>query len=110
MNLIKLAACITTTSLLVACGGGGSSSSDSNNVAIPDINMANAQKVINTNADIALAAYTDSVATAKTCGMITVSTLPTHTQPTPSWARELEENQGNLRRKQFVKWESILTD
>jgi putative iron-regulated protein len=65
MNLIKLAACITTTSLLIACGGGGSSSSDSNNVAIPDINMANAQKVINTNADIALAAYTDSVATAK---------------------------------------------
>ena len=64
MNLIKLAACITTTSLLIACGGGGSSSG-SNNDAIPDINMANAQKVITTNADIALAAYTDSVETAK---------------------------------------------
>lgn len=68
MNLIKLAACITSTSLLIACGGGGSSSSDSNaNVdsSISAINVEKAQLVLNTNADIALAAYTDSVETAK---------------------------------------------
>lgn len=66
MNLIKLAACIASTSLLIACGGGGSSSSDTiGTSSTPAINMANAQKVIDTNADIALAAYTDSVITAK---------------------------------------------
>lgn len=53
MNFLKLAVCITSASLLIACGG-DSSSKDSP-----------IQKVLNTNADIALAAYTDSVETAK---------------------------------------------
>lgn len=59
MTFLKLAACITSASLLIACGGESSSSSSSS------INMDKAQLVINTNADIALAAYTDSVETAK---------------------------------------------
>ena len=55
MNFLKLAACITSASLLIACGG--ESSKDSHSPI---------QKVLNTNADIALATYTDSVETAKT--------------------------------------------
>lgn len=66
MNLIKLAACIASTSLLIACGGSSSSSGPNNEDSpTPSINIANAQKVIDTNADIALATYTDSVITAK---------------------------------------------
>jgi putative iron-regulated protein len=61
MKLLTLAACITSASLLIACGGGGSSSSSAT-----AINIEKAQLVLNTNADIALAAYTDSVETAKT--------------------------------------------
>jgi putative iron-regulated protein len=60
MKRLKLAACITSMSLLIACGGGGSSSSET------AINIEKAQLVLNTNADIALATYTDSVETAKT--------------------------------------------
>lgn len=62
MKLIKLAACIASASLLVACGSDSDSSSNSNSIAI---NMENAQKVLETNADIAYAAYSDSVTTAK---------------------------------------------
>ncbi|MGK0475592.1 MAG: putative iron-regulated protein [Oleispira sp.] len=63
MKLLKLAACITSASLLIACGGGGGGSSSSSATAI---NIEKAQLVLNTNADIALATYTDSVETAKT--------------------------------------------
>lgn len=59
MKFLKLAACITSASLLMACGG------DDDNSSAPAINMEKAQLVVNTNADIALAAYTDSVVTAK---------------------------------------------
>lgn len=59
MKLTHLAACIAAASFLTACG----SSSDSDSA--PAINMEKAQLVLNTNADIALAAYTDSVETAK---------------------------------------------
>lgn len=59
MKLTQLAACIAAASLLTACG----SSSDSDSA--PAINMEKAQLVLNTNADIALAAYIDSVETAK---------------------------------------------
>ncbi|MFT7261659.1 MAG: putative iron-regulated protein [Glaciecola sp.] len=63
MKFLKLAACITSASLLIACGGSGSSnSSDTTN---PLINTAKIQQVLETNADIALAVYTDSVETAK---------------------------------------------
>jgi putative iron-regulated protein len=60
MKFLKLAACITSASLLIACGD-----DNDNNRSIPAINMEKAQLVINTNADIAYAAYTDSVKTAK---------------------------------------------
>lgn len=63
MTFLKLAACITSASLLIACGGENSSSNKS--TPAPAINIAKAQLVLNTNADIALAAYTDSVETAK---------------------------------------------
>ncbi len=59
MKFLKLAACITSASLLMACGG------DDDNSSAPAINMEKAQLVVNTNADIALAAYTDSVVTAE---------------------------------------------
>ncbi len=59
MKLLKLAACVASASLLVACG----SDSDDNN-STTAFNMENAEKVINTNADIAFAAYSDSLATA----------------------------------------------
>lgn len=55
-----LATCIAATSILTACGGGSSSSSDT-----PVINLANVQKVVDTNADIALAVYNDAVSTAE---------------------------------------------
>lgn len=67
MKSLKLAACIASTSFLIACGG-SSSSSDSNanaNSSTPAINIEKAQLVLDTNADIAYAAYTDSVETAK---------------------------------------------
>jgi putative iron-regulated protein len=64
MTFLKLAACITSASLLMACGGGGGSSSTPTTSA-PAINLEKAQDVLETNADIALAAYTDSVETAK---------------------------------------------
>lgn len=54
MKSLKLVACIASASLLIACGGDSSSSKDSP-----------IQKVINTNADIAYATYTDSVVTAE---------------------------------------------
>jgi putative iron-regulated protein len=63
MKLLTLAACITSASLLIACGGGSGGSSSSSATAI---NIEKAQLVLNTNADIALATYTDSVETAKT--------------------------------------------
>lgn len=58
MKLTHLAACIATATLLTACGG---SSSDSDSSVI---NLPNVQKVLNTNADIALAVYSDAVDTA----------------------------------------------
>lgn len=61
MKLLKLAACITSASLLIACGGDDNDSGSS----VPAINLEKAQLVVNTNADIAYAAYTDSVETAK---------------------------------------------
>jgi len=61
MKLLKLATCITAASLLVACG---SDSKDTSTTAAP-FSQDNAQKVINTNADIAYAAYSDSVTTAE---------------------------------------------
>ncbi|MGR6875088.1 imelysin family protein [Pseudomonas sp. HK3] len=59
MKLNQLAACVAAVSFLTACG----SSSDSDSA--PAINMEKAEAVLSTNADIALAAYTDSVETAK---------------------------------------------
>jgi putative iron-regulated protein len=76
MNFIKLAACITSASLLIACGG-----DDDNSSSAPAINVEKAQLVLNTNADIALAAYTDSVDTAKSLktALATFRATPTQT-------------------------------
>lgn len=50
---------------LTACGGGGGSSSDSDDTASTDgLNLENVQQLLDTNADIAFAAYSDSVDTA----------------------------------------------
>ncbi|WP_430460124.1 imelysin family protein [Thalassolituus sp. LLYu03] len=57
MKLTRLAMTLATVSVLTACGG-GSSGSDS------AVNVDNVRKVLNTNADIAYAAYSDAVTTA----------------------------------------------
>lgn len=54
MKLTKIAALVASTSILIACG-----SSDSNDVASPE------SRLLETNAQIAYAVYTDSVNTAK---------------------------------------------
>lgn len=59
MKLKLLTASVLAATMVSGCGS--SSSSNDDNV----INLENVQKVLNTNADIALAAYSDSVDTAK---------------------------------------------
>lgn len=73
MKLNQLAACVAAVSFLTACG----SSSDDDSA--PAINMEKAQLVLETNADIALAAYTDSVETAIALrtALATFKTTPT---------------------------------
>lgn len=63
MKLNNLAAGIFATSLLVACGGGGGGGGGGDSA--DPINVANVQKVLETNADIAYAAYSDAVTTAE---------------------------------------------
>ncbi|MFT5578983.1 MAG: putative iron-regulated protein [Paraglaciecola psychrophila] len=71
MNAKYLTAGLITLSCLTACGGGGSSSSSPPVVEPPApvetdvINLENVSKVLESNADIALAAYSDSVDTAQ---------------------------------------------
>ncbi|MGK0271408.1 MAG: putative iron-regulated protein [Cocleimonas sp.] len=63
MQLKTLTAAIliaSSATLITACGGGSSSTSTEQG-----FNLENAQKVLVTNADIALASYNDSVITAK---------------------------------------------
>lgn len=77
MQLRTLTAAIllaSSATLITACGGGSS------NTSTPEVfNLENAQRVINTNADIALAAYTDSVITAEALqtALATFKTTPT---------------------------------
>lgn len=61
MKMIKLAAYIASATMLTACFD----DSDDDGVSVPAINMEKVQLVVNTNADIALAAYKDSLATAQ---------------------------------------------
>lgn len=63
MKLIKLAAYVASASLLVACGSDSDSDNDSPSTVAVD--MAKVQQVLNTNADIAYKAYSDSVTTAE---------------------------------------------
>lgn len=71
MKLKLITAAILSTTLLSGCGGSssGSSSNDPQNGNQQDAalthNQANMQKVLDTNADIAYAAYSDSVDTAQ---------------------------------------------
>lgn len=76
MKLTKLAACIAASTLLIACGSDDKSNDKPQDTfKIPaqvtaakdsiSINVANVKKLVDTNANIALAAYEDSVATAK---------------------------------------------
>lgn len=68
MKLKWIAVLTLSTTMLVACGGGGggsSSNDDGGSDKSTAINLANARKVLNTNADIAYAAYSDAVATAE---------------------------------------------
>lgn len=62
MKLKQLAIGVATAAILTACGGGGSSSSKDDS---SELNLDNVRALLNTNADIALAAYNDSVATAE---------------------------------------------
>lgn len=59
MKLSHLALAITTSALLTACGGSDNKSGDD------AVNVDNVRKVVETNADIAFAAYSDSVTTAE---------------------------------------------
>ncbi|MEW8497141.1 MAG: imelysin family protein, partial [Candidatus Thiodiazotropha taylori] len=64
MKLQPIAMALLSASLFTACGGGGGSSDDNNsNTSL--INIENVLKVLETNADIALAAYTDAITTAE---------------------------------------------
>lgn len=60
MKLIKLASCVAAATLLTACGSDSDSSSSTSRIQLDKV-----QQVVNTNADIAYAAYSDSVTTAK---------------------------------------------
>ena len=54
------------STLLAACGGSSDNADPISSRDLKDnIELANVQKVLNTNADIAHAIYTDSVATAE---------------------------------------------
>jgi len=76
LKVLAAAMIIATTTQITGCGGGGGgSSADKAHV----FNLTNAKKVLNTNADIALAAYEDSVTTAKSLqtALSTFKTSPT---------------------------------
>ena len=71
-KLLTLSTAIATAILLSACGGDGNSGEDGGTGGIDDglvseipLNLQNAQKLLNTNADIAYAAYGDSVDAAE---------------------------------------------
>ena len=67
MKLTRIATLVATISMITACGG-GSSSSDSASADQDTgiaINLANVSKVLETNADIAYAVYSDAVTTAQ---------------------------------------------
>lgn len=69
ISLARISMGIAATSLLVACGGGSSSSDDDTSgggSSTPElISIENTQKVVDTNADIAYALYSDAVDTAE---------------------------------------------
>lgn len=62
MQLKTLATGIVLATSLVACGGGGGGGGSAD---VNPIDIANVRKVLETNADIAYASYSDSVETAK---------------------------------------------
>ncbi|MEK9712790.1 MAG: imelysin family protein [Thalassolituus sp.] len=60
MTLAKLSLAVGAGLIITACGGGSDSSSNDDLLTLDNV-----RQVLNTNADIALAAYTDSVITAE---------------------------------------------
>ncbi|MBV2122887.1 MAG: peptidase, imelysin family protein [Candidatus Thiodiazotropha sp. (ex Ctena orbiculata)] len=65
MNLRPLAAAIVCASLITACGSSSNNDDDDNNTSTSLINIDNVVQLLETNADIALAAYNDSIITAQ---------------------------------------------
>ncbi|WP_300424330.1 imelysin family protein [uncultured Thalassolituus sp.] len=68
MKLNHLAIGVATAVFLTACGGGSNSSNDDATNGLTtsgELNLDNVRSLLDTNADIALAAYNDSVATAE---------------------------------------------
>lgn len=67
MKITQLFTCATLAVAITACGGGSSSkpeTSSSSSGGTAEFSLENARKVLETNADIAYAAYSDSVDTA----------------------------------------------
>lgn len=85
MKLRALSAAIIAASILTACGSDDNDKKknpqnvDTETVQFLDSDLANIRKVLNTNADIAYAAYSDSVDTAKALktALATLKTNPT---------------------------------
>ncbi|GGY38893.1 peptidase [Bacterioplanes sanyensis] len=61
MNKLKLAAALSAALMVTACGSDDNDSNDKQD----GLNLGNVEKVLNTNADIAYAAYSDAVTTAE---------------------------------------------
>lgn len=68
IRFVSIAIACASMSVLIACGGGGGGGGGNNaddQTSTDVINIANVQQLLETNADIALAAYNDSVDTAQ---------------------------------------------
>lgn len=95
MKYKALSAAIITASLLTACGSdsddkkkNSQNADDTSTVQFLDSDLVNIRKVLNTNADIAYAAYSDSVETAKALKTALATLKATPTQANLDAARK----------------------